>query len=60
MVSALCLYALPVWQLLEVVRVLFGEFILEALQVKEKEKEKEKEKKTKMRKRREWIMRDYV
>jgi hypothetical protein len=37
--------------------MLFGEFILEALQVMEEEEE---EKKTKRRKKREWIMRDYV
>jgi parvulin-like peptidyl-prolyl isomerase len=44
-----------VWQLSEVVQVLFGEFILKALQVKEK-----KTTTTKRRKKLELIMRDYV
>jgi hypothetical protein len=56
MVSALRLYGLPVWHLPEVVKVLFGEFILEALQVKEKKKTTT----TKRRKKVEWIMKDYV
>jgi len=57
MVSALRLYGLPVWHLPEVVYVLFGEFILEALQVKEKKKTTTT---TTRRKKVERIMKDYV